>query len=128
MGPRAATPGRLGHRRRATGTHHRSRGRRAVRAGAEALGKAMTTTRKEHLDGVAVASLLLCTLLWGLGQVAAKVAVAELPPLSQAALRSLGAAVPVAALSRRRGNALLGSGGAPTHGLLLRPLSVSAHC
>jgi len=68
----------------------------------------MTTTRKEHLDGVAVASLLLCTLLWGLGQVAAKVAVAELPPLSQAALRSLGAAVLVGLWSRSRGIALLG--------------------
>ena len=68
----------------------------------------MTTTRKEHLDGVAVASLLLCTLLWGLAQVAAKVAVAELPPLSQAALRSLGAAVLVGLWSRSRGIALLG--------------------
>jgi drug/metabolite transporter (DMT)-like permease len=67
-----------------------------------------TTTRKEHLDGVAVASLLLCTLLWGLGQVAAKVAVAELPPLSQAALRSLGAAVLVGLWSRSRGIALFG--------------------
>ena len=78
----------------------------------------MTTTRKEHLDGVAVASLLLCTLLWGLGQVAAKVAVAELPPLSQAALRSLGAAVLVAAWSRRRGIALLGRDGSLPGGLL----------
>ena len=62
----------------------------------------MTTTRKEHLDGVAVASLLLCTLLWGLAQVAAKVAVAELPPLSQAALRSLGGALLVWGWSRLR--------------------------
>jgi drug/metabolite transporter (DMT)-like permease len=78
----------------------------------------MTTTRKEHLDGVAVASLLLCTLLWGLGQVAAKVAVAELPPLSQAALRSLGAAVLVGLWSRSRGIALFGRDGSLPGGLL----------
>ena len=78
----------------------------------------MTTPRKDHVDGVAVASLLLCTLLWGLGQVAAKVAVAELPPLWQAALRSLGAAVLVAAWSRWRGIALFAHDGSLPGGLL----------
>ena len=78
----------------------------------------MTTPRKDHVDGVAAASLLLCTLLWGLGQVAAKVAVAELPPLWQAALRSLGAAVLVAAWSRWRGIALFARDGSLPGGLL----------
>jgi drug/metabolite transporter (DMT)-like permease len=78
----------------------------------------MTTTRKEHLDGVAVASLLLCTLLWGLGQVAAKVAVAELPPLSQAALRSIGAALLVGLWARWRRIPLLERDGSLPGGLL----------
>lgn len=62
--------------------------------------------RKQHLDGVAIASLLLCSALWGLNQVAAKVALAEIPPLAQAAARSLGAALLVLAWARWRGIAL----------------------
>jgi drug/metabolite transporter (DMT)-like permease len=50
----------------------------------------MTTERKLKLDTLAVASLVLCCFLWGLNQVAAKVAIAEVPPLAQAAIRSLG--------------------------------------
>jgi drug/metabolite transporter (DMT)-like permease len=49
--------------------------------------------RREHLDAVAVASLVLCAALWGVNQSASKVAVAEIPPLLQAALRSAGAAL-----------------------------------
>lgn len=63
----------------------------------------MTVDRKHHLDSIAIASLLLCCVLWGLNQVAAKVALAEIPPLLQAAARSLGAAVLVALWSRWRG-------------------------
>lgn len=62
--------------------------------------------RKTRLDGVAVASLLLCCVLWGVNQVAAKVAVAEIPPLLQAAARSAVAAVAVALWARARGIAL----------------------
>lgn len=50
----------------------------------------MTTDRKLRLDTLAVTSLVLCCFLWGLNQVAAKVAIAEVPPLAQAAIRSLG--------------------------------------
>jgi drug/metabolite transporter (DMT)-like permease len=53
----------------------------------------MTTRRRAHLDAVAIGSLLLCAALWGLNQTASKVAVAEIPPLLQAALRSTGAAL-----------------------------------
>ena len=53
----------------------------------------MTDGRRAHLDGWAVASLLLCAALWGVNQSASKVAVAEIPPLLQAALRSTGAAL-----------------------------------
>jgi drug/metabolite transporter (DMT)-like permease len=53
----------------------------------------MTEQRRPHLDTLAIASLLLCAALWGLNQTASKVAVAEIPPLLQAALRSSGAAL-----------------------------------
>ena len=62
--------------------------------------------RKQHLDAIAITSLLLCCVLWGLNQVAAKVALAAIPPLTQAAARSLGAALLVLAWSRWRGIAL----------------------
>ncbi|NML16237.1 DMT family transporter [Azohydromonas caseinilytica] len=66
--------------------------------------------RKNNLDTRAVAAVLLCCGLWGLNQVATKVALAEIPPLLQAGLRSAGAAVLVTLWARWRGIAL---GGAP---------------
>jgi drug/metabolite transporter (DMT)-like permease len=62
--------------------------------------------RRERLDAVAVSLLLMCCTLWGLNQVAAKVALADVPPLTQAALRSLGAALLVLAWARWRRIAL----------------------
>jgi len=62
--------------------------------------------RKNHLDAFAVAALLMCCVLWGLNQVAAKVALADIPPLTQAAARSAGAALLLLAWSRWRGIAL----------------------
>ena len=62
--------------------------------------------RKHHLDTLAVVSLVFCCFLWGLNQVAAKVAIAEVPPLWQAAVRSLGGAVLVFLWTRLRGVAL----------------------
>jgi drug/metabolite transporter (DMT)-like permease len=53
----------------------------------------MNTDRKTHLDATAVSCLVLCAALWGVNQSASKVAVAEIPPLLQAGLRSAGAAV-----------------------------------
>lgn len=71
--------------------------------------------RKSRLDGIAVASLVLCCLLWGVNQVAAKVALAEIPPLLQAGVRSLGATLLVLAWVAWRGLPLRGGGGsAPT--------------
>lgn len=61
------------------------------------------TDRKERLDSKAVTLVLLCCLLWGLNQVATKVALAEIPPLLQASIRSLGAALLLAAWARWRG-------------------------
>jgi drug/metabolite transporter (DMT)-like permease len=62
--------------------------------------------RRERLDTLAVGVLLTCCTLWGLNQVAAKVALVEVPPLTQAALRSSGAALLVLLWARLRGLAL----------------------
>jgi drug/metabolite transporter (DMT)-like permease len=48
--------------------------------------------RKAHLDTLAVLLLLGCCAIWGLGQVAVKVALQQVPPLLQAGVRSLVAA------------------------------------
>ena len=59
--------------------------------------------RKTHLDTLAVSMLVFCCLLWGLNQVAAKAAMPEVPPLWQAASRSLGGALLVGLWARLRG-------------------------
>ena len=74
--------------------------------------------RKTHLDGRAVAVIVVCCALWGLNQVATKVALAEIPPLLQAAARSLGAALLLALWSRARGLVLWGPDGTTGPGLL----------
>jgi drug/metabolite transporter (DMT)-like permease len=78
----------------------------------------MSDARREHLDALALALLLACCLLWGLNQVAAKLALAEVPPLTQAALRSGGAALLVLAWARGRGIALFDRDGTGRGGLL----------
>jgi drug/metabolite transporter (DMT)-like permease len=74
--------------------------------------------RKTQLDTVAIGCLLLCCMLWGLNQVATKLALATVPPLTQAALRSLGAAVLVALWARGRGVSLDVRNGTLRGGLL----------
>ena len=59
--------------------------------------------RKPHLDALAVAMLVLCCFLWGLNQVAAKVAMPEVPALWQAAARSSIGALLVWGWTRVRG-------------------------
>ena len=59
--------------------------------------------RKAQLDALAVALLIGCCAVWGLGQVAAKVSLIEIPPLMQAAVRSAGALALLAAWSAWRG-------------------------
>jgi len=66
----------------------------------------MGSERRTRLDGLAIASMVLCCFLWGLNQVAVKATLAEVPPLWQAAIRSLGAAALVFGWSRLRGIAL----------------------
>jgi drug/metabolite transporter (DMT)-like permease len=74
--------------------------------------------RKSHLDALAVASLVFCCFLWGLNQVAAKVALREIPALWQAAARSIGGALLVWVWARFRGIALFERDGTLGGGLL----------
>ena len=59
--------------------------------------------RHAHLDRLAVVLVVGCSFLWGLNQVAVKAIVGEVPPLVQAALRSLLGVVLVLAWARWRG-------------------------
>ncbi|HEX3138848.1 MAG TPA: DMT family transporter [Rhizobacter sp.] len=78
----------------------------------------MTSERKTHLDTLAVISLIACSFLWGLNQVAAKVALAEIPPLLQATVRSFGGVALVLLWARLRGIALFQRDGTLPGGLL----------
>jgi drug/metabolite transporter (DMT)-like permease len=62
--------------------------------------------RREHLDAPSVATLLVCCLLWGVNPAVVKLALPEVPPLTQAALRSLCAALLVLCWAQARGIAL----------------------
>jgi drug/metabolite transporter (DMT)-like permease len=76
------------------------------------------TERRHQLDARALLCILLCCVLWGINQSAAKAALPEVPPLLQAALRSLGAAGLVLMWSRWRGIALFERDGTLPGGLL----------
>ncbi len=76
------------------------------------------TERRHQLDTRALLCILLCCVLWGINQSAAKAALPEVPPLLQAALRSLGAAGLVLMWSRWRGIALFERDGTLPGGLL----------
>ena len=74
--------------------------------------------RKTRLDRLAVISLVVLCFLWGLNQVAAKVAMPEVPALQQAAIRSVGGALLVWLWARGRGIALWERDGSLPGGLL----------
>ncbi len=74
--------------------------------------------RRNHLDPLALGTLLLCCTLWGLNQVATKVALVDVPPLTQAGLRSAGAALLVLAWAGWRGVPLWRRDGTSSAGLL----------
>jgi drug/metabolite transporter (DMT)-like permease len=73
--------------------------------------------RKPSLDGAAVVWIVSCCVIWGLGQVSSKVALAEIAPFTQVALRSLGAATLVWLWARLRGIALFDRDGTLPSGL-----------
>lgn len=77
------------------------------------------TDRKTRLDTLAIATLVGCCVLWGLNQAAAKVTLAAVPPLAQAAYRSAGAALLLAAYARWRGIGLAPGDGTWGPGLLV---------
>jgi drug/metabolite transporter (DMT)-like permease len=79
----------------------------------------MNDQRKDRLDPRAVLLLLGCCATWGLAQVAAKVSLAEVPPLIQSSLRSLGAAGLLALWARGRGLPLWQRDGSGRAGLLV---------
>lgn len=74
--------------------------------------------RKPGLDGTAVSLLVLCCAIWGLGQVSSKVALGEIAPFTQVALRSFGATLLLLLWSRHRGIALFSRDGTLGPGLL----------
>jgi drug/metabolite transporter (DMT)-like permease len=69
------------------------------------------------LDAVAAAIMLVLCLSWGFNQVAAKFAIHDIPPMIQATLRSIGAALIVAAWAKARGLTLLSRDGTLLAGL-----------
>ena len=76
------------------------------------------TDRRTQIDPFAVLCLVSCAALWGLNQTATKFALAEIPPLWQAAARSLGAAALLAAWAWRKGIRLNPFDGSGPGGLL----------
>jgi drug/metabolite transporter (DMT)-like permease len=83
----------------------------------------MSTPSSSHhvtrpLDAVAAAIVVVLCLSWGFNQVAAKLAIHDIPPMIQAAIRSVGAALIVAAWCRLRGVPLLSRDGTLTAGLI----------
>jgi drug/metabolite transporter (DMT)-like permease len=74
--------------------------------------------RKSQLDTLAITLLVLCCAFWGFQQILIKFAVAEIPPLWQAALRFWGATVLLWLWCRLRGVPLFDRDGTLKAGLL----------
>jgi drug/metabolite transporter (DMT)-like permease len=70
------------------------------------------------LDAVATALVLLLCLSWGFNQVATKLAIHDIPPLTQATIRSVGAALLIALWCRLRGIAIFRRDGTLAAGLV----------
>jgi drug/metabolite transporter (DMT)-like permease len=75
-------------------------------------------THARPLDALAAAIMLVLCLSWGFNQVAVKLALPEIPPFLQAAIRSAGGALIVTAFAYLRGVALLGRDGTLIMGLV----------
>lgn len=78
----------------------------------------MNIERKTQLDAAAIVTLVTCCAVWGLSQVAAKVTLTQIPPLLQAGVRSLGAAVLLLAWSHWRGLQMRGADGTGRAGVV----------
>lgn len=73
------------------------------RAGAPFDNAPMPSTRKTHIDALAISLLLACCMFWGFQQVLVKATVAEVAPVFQAFVRFALATVAVAAWCLWRG-------------------------
>jgi drug/metabolite transporter (DMT)-like permease len=82
-----------------------------------ALSDPAYTSTTRPLDAVAAAIVIVLCLSWGFNQVATKLAIHDIPPLTQAAVRSAVAALLIAAWCRLRGMALLNRDGTLWFGL-----------
>jgi drug/metabolite transporter (DMT)-like permease len=78
----------------------------------------MNAPRKTSLDAIALVTLVSCCAIWGLSQVAAKVSLAEVPPLLQSGVRSVGAALLLLAWARWRGLVIFKRDGTAGPGLV----------
>ncbi len=76
------------------------------------------TTRKEHLDALAVGLLLVCCLFWGFQQALVKATITEIAPVFQAAVRFAAATVVLWLWCRWRGIPLFNRDGLLRAGLL----------
>jgi drug/metabolite transporter (DMT)-like permease len=79
---------------------------------------AAVRARKPHLDTLAITLLVLCCAFWGFQQILIKFAVAEIPPLWQAAMRFWGATALLWLWCRVRGVPLFDRDGTLKAGLL----------
>ena len=70
------------------------------------------------LDAAAAAIMLMLCLSWGFNQVATKLAIHDIPPLTQATIRSVVAALLIAGWCRLRGIAIFGRDGTLGAGLI----------
>lgn len=87
-----------------------------------------SATRKSHVDGRAVALLLVCCAFWGFQQTLIKMTVAEVPPLWQASIRFVGATVLLLAWCAWRGVPLFVRDGSLKPGLIAGLLFAGEFC
>ena len=83
----------------------------------------MSTSSSTHhhtrpLDALAVGAVVMLCLSWGFNQVSVKLAIHDIPPLIQSAVRSFGAALVVAAFAKARGQALFARDGTLIPGVI----------
>ncbi|HYP85128.1 DMT family transporter [Variovorax sp.] len=74
--------------------------------------------RKDHLDTLAISTLIACCAFWGLQQILIKTTVTEVPPMWQAAMRMTGAVVLLWVWCTSRGVRLFERDGTLPGGLL----------
>ena len=75
------------------------------------------SSTERPLDTSAIALVLLLCLTWGFNQVVIKLLLPDIPPLTQAALRSFGGLLVIVVVARLRGVRLLARDGTLRAGL-----------